>query len=55
MREELAKVTPEERIAAAQRYMQARYAKAEPDVIRGIERVTGETYDQETGEWRSDS
>lgn len=25
----------------------------DPDVIRGVERVTGETYDEETGTWHS--
>ena len=26
----------------------------DPDVIRGIERVTGETFDAETGQWTRD-
>lgn len=45
---------PEEQREAAQRYIQARYAQSttpwvDPDVIRGIERVTGETY--RDGRW----
>jgi len=27
--------------------------KPDPDIIRGIERVTGETYDPETGQWHA--
>lgn len=26
----------------------------DPEVIRGVERVTGEMYDEETGTWRRD-
>lgn len=45
-------ISEEEQIEAAVRYMKAKYA-TDPDLFRGIERVTGETYDEETGTWHS--
>lgn len=27
--------------------------KPDPDIVRGTERVTGETYDPESGEWHA--